>query len=588
MVESGENMIYFYNLSITILGIITSVFILTCTGTLFHIPVNPFYILIPVIIGLYYLKKQSSNSTDFLKQILILLAITMFSYFLSISVWDFSWDGRGSHIATVILYKNGWLPVYQNYQDFANFCHVYPASAFWGNCYLHLTEIIGANIYKITNLIESAKTTNFIMLSCLFMYSVVIFRKFLPDKKIIPFLMSALLILNPVSICQWFTNDVDIIIYISFSILLLTVIKIEKQQAADKKDLFFFVCSSLMLAMTKFTGSMYLFIICFLYFVYLLLSKRNIKKYIKTVLIIGGLIAVTGVNPFYTNFRDYGHPFYPLFGKNKINIIDESIPYGFQNMSYFERFLRSNFSESVNSMNNAVDDTEAMREPVRLKIPFTIQKRTFLHTFCHADVRVGGFGYFWSGILLLSLFYLPFIRFRNKNEKNIFWLITAVITITTLMNPQNWWARYVPQFWLFPVFILFFGLLQENYKNKHSKILKSALLFLIALSLVINSLIIIKHNTLFSIYTTFKLQKSYDYIDAIKKPHDKIYFMRIPAWENMVIADETILPHLEEYYGKENIIFIPYDEEKFNSPEFMPLQVTCVISRLNYFVKIGK
>jgi len=580
-------MIYFYNLSAVILGIITSVFILTSVGTLFHIPVNPLYILIPVIAGLYYIKKQSSDSSDFLKQFLILLVITMISYFLAISVWDFSWDGRSSHIATVILYKNGWLPVYQNYADFANLCHVYPESAFWGSCYLHFAEIIGANIYKITNLIESAKTTNFLMLSCLFMYSFVVLKIFFQNKKLIPILLSAIFILNPVSICQWFTNDVDIHIYISFLILILTVIKTEKQQNADKKDLFFFVCSSLMLAMTKFTGCLYLFITCLIYFIYLILAKRDVKKYIKTVSFIGVLIAVTGVNPFYTNIRDYGHPFYPLFGENKTDIMNYGIPYGFENMSMLEKFLRSNFSESVNSMNNAVDDTEAMREPVRLKIPFTIQKRTFLHTFCHADVRVGGFGYFWSGILLLSLFYLPFIRFRNKNERNIFWLITTMIIVSTLANPQNWWARYVPQFWLFPVFTLFFGLLQENYNNKVSKTLKSLFMFIIVLSLVINSLIIIKHNTLFSIYTTFKLQKSYDYIDSIKKPQDKIYFMKIPAWKNMVIADETILPHLEEYYGKENIIFIPYDDEKFNSPEFMPLQVTCVISRLTYFVKIG-
>ena len=579
---------YFYNLSITILGIVTSIFILTTVGGLFHIPVNPFYVLIPLIVGCYYIKTQSTDKMDFLKQILILLILTMLFYFISISVWDFSWDGRSSHIATAILYKNGWLPVYQNYADFAELCNVYERSAFWGNCYLHFTEIVGANIYKITNLIESAKTINFIMLFCLFMYSFVIFKGLFQNKKFIPILMSALLVINPVCICEWFTNDIDLHIYISFTILLLTLIKIERQREADKKDLFVFVCSSLMLAMTKFTGSMYLFLICSIYFAYLFLQKRNVRKFIKSVLVVGGLIAVTGVNPFYTNFRDFGHPFHPLFGTNKINIIDESIPYGFQNMSNIERFLRSTFSESVQSMNNAVDQAEQMRKPVILKIPFTINIKSFLNTFCFADVRVGGFGYFWSGILLLSLLFLPFIRFRNKNEKNIFWLSESIIIITTLANPHAWWARYVPQFWLFPILILLFGFAQENFKNNITKHFKSLLLCLITISIIANCFIIFKQNFMFNIFSTIQMHKSYDYIDSVKKPQEKLYFTKIPAWENMVIADETILPHLQEYYGKENVIVIPYDESYYNSPQFIPLQVICVISRLTYFVKIGE
>ena len=581
---------YFYNLSLTIIGIVTSIYILTTVGGLFHIPVNPFYVLIPLVAGCFYLRKKSSDKTDFLKQILILLLITMISYFVSISVWDFSWDGRSSHIATAILYKNGWLPVYQNYHDFAELCHVYPASAFWGNCYLHFTEIISANIYKITNLIESPKTINFIILSSLFMYSFVVFEKFLPDKKFLTLLMSAFVIINPVCICQWFTHDIDLHIYSSFSVLLLTLIKIEKQQFSDKSDVFMFVCSSLMLAMTKFTGCMYLFIICLTYFIYLILLKRDVKKYIKSVLLIGGLIAITGINPFYTNFRDFGHPFHPLFGKNKINIMDAGLPYGFQNMSNAERFLRSTFSESVNSMTEAYKGDIVMKQPVILKIPFTIQKKSFLNTFCFADIRVGGFGYFWSGILLLSLAYLPFIRFRNKNEKYLFWLVITIILSTTLANPHAWWARYVPQFWLFPLFVIFFGFLRENFKTCVYKNMNNIFILVIAFAVFLNSFIVIKQNTTFSIFITKKLKMAFDYIDEVKKPQDKIYLMKRPEWEDMIIADETIIPHLEEYYGKSDIVYVPFDESIFTSEklEFIPVQLFCIIYRPCYFVKIGK
>jgi len=579
---------YFYNLSVTIVGIVTAVFILTTVGGLFRIPVNPWFILIPFIGGIYYLKKQSPENIDFLKQLLILIIIIMVSYILSISIWDGSYDGRGAHLATANLYKNGWLPVYQNYADFARQCHIYPASAFWGNCYLHFVIIIGANIYKLTNLIESAKMTNFVLLSCVFMYSFYTLNKFLPNQKFIPLLISTLIILNPVCIYQWFTDMVDLHIYFSFILLILTILSIETVKDTNKTDLFMFICSSLMLAMTKFTGCLYLFVICSIYLIYLFLLKRNVKKYIKTIFIIGGLIAVTGVNPFYTNFRDYGHPFYPLFGKNKIDILNNGIPYGFQNMSYFERFLRSNFSETADSVSETDDDLKAMKIIPTIKIPFTINIKSIHNLFYCAEMRIGGFGYFWSGILLLSLFYLPVIRFRNRNERNIFWLITAMILASTFSNPHCWWARYVPQFWLFPVFVLFFGLLQNYYKNKSYKILKLLLLYFVIFSFIVNSSIVLFQNTQFNLYLTKLLKAPFDYIDSVKRPKDKIYLMIRPAWKNMIIADSTIIPHLEEYYGKESIVYFSYDENKVKSEEFIPMQYNYIVFLPSYFFNIGE
>ena len=579
---------YFYNLSVTIVGIVTSVFILTTVGGLFHIPVNPFFVFIPFIGGIYFLKKQSPENIDFLKQLLILLLIIIVSYIISLTVWDSSWDGRSYHSALIIMLKNGWLPVYQDYQDFAKLCHIYPSSAFWGNCYLKFDEIVGANIYKLTNLLESAKTINFIMLSAVFMYSFSVLKEFKQNNKFIPIIASVIIILNPVCICQWFTNFIDLHLYFAFTLLVLTIIKTEFQQEATKTDLFMFVSSSLMLAMTKFTGCMYLFIICLLYFIYLILSKRNIKKYIKTVLVIGGLIALTSVNPFYTNFRDYGHPFYPVFGENKINVIQETIPCGFENMPGIKVFLLNNFFESVNATNLA--ESKRLGIPVTLKLPFTLHLQSFSNYFYCPDMRVGGFGYFWSGILLLSLFYLPFIRFRNKDEKHIFYLLTLIVLVSVFTNPHCWWARLVPQFWLFPFFIMFFGFLQENYGSKNKKILKLVWLYFILLSFIVNSLVILLQNTPFSIKLTKLLKAPYEYIDLNKKPQDKILLMVKPetseAGKKHTQYDETVISHLEEYYGKENIIYVPFDENKIYSKDYLPIQYTFVVEKPCYFFKI--
>jgi len=299
------------------------------------------------------------------------------------------------------------------------------------------------------------------------------------------------------------------------------------------------------------------------------------------------LIAITGVNPFYTNLRDYGQPFYPIFGEQVKNILNSNMPYGFEKMSTVERFLRSNFSESVHSRSNASDSTKSfkiLQVPVKLKIPFTMNIKHFNNFFYCADITIGGLGYFWSGILLCSLFYLPFIRFRNKNERNIFWLVTVMILASTFSNPHCWWARYVPQFWLFPIFVLFFGLLQENYQNKSSKILKLMFCYFVIFSFIVNSSIVLFQNTQFSLYFTKLLKEPYDYIDFVKKPQDKIYLMVKTEPEDLV-ADETIIPHLEEYYGKESIIYVPYDENKIKSEEFIPIQYANVINQSCYFFK---
>jgi len=576
---------YFYNISVTIIGIVTSIFIFTTVGGLFHIPVNPFFILIPFIGGLYYLKKQSAENIDFLKQFLILLLIIMFSYIISISIWDVSWDGRWYHSAALVMYKNGWLPIYDKYITFADNYHLYRYSAFWVKCYTNFIEIIGANIYKITNLIESSKATNFIILSTIFMYSYSVLRKFKPEKKFISIIISLVILLNPVCIYQWFTNYIDLHIYIAFTLLILTIIKIELQQNASKTDLFMFICSSLILAMTKLTGCAYLFIIILIYFINLFLLKKKVKKYIKTVLFIGGLIFLTGISPFYTNLRNYGHPFHPVFGKNKIDISSINTPYSFKEKNIAEKFFISTFSESLNSM----ERDNMMKIVPKLKIPFTINKESIFNYFYCADIRIGGFGYYWSGILLLSLIYLPFIRFRNNNEKYLFWLIIMMVIASTIINPECWWARYVPQLWLFPAFIMIFGFLQEDFKSILSEKIKKTVLTLLVIVCIINSLIIIKQNTDFNMCLTKFLKIPYNYIDSIKPKNSKIYIMKLPEWENMEMTDETIIPHLEDFYGKDNIINVSFDEKKVMLGEFIPIQKRqYVVTKPCYFYKIGE
>ena len=81
------------------------------------------------------------------------------------------------------------------------------------------------------------------------------------------------------------------------------------------------------------------------------------------------------------------------------------------------------------------------------KVPFTSH---FDMPFVAEDVRISGFGHLFSGIFLISLFLSLFLLKKKKGG-----LIFSAIYLTTLLNPICWWARFVPQLHLLPVFSSF-------------------------------------------------------------------------------------------------------------------------------------
>ena len=106
------------------------------------------------------------------------------------------------------------------------------------------------------------------------------------------------------------------------------------------------------------------------------------------------------------------------------------------------------------------------------------------------------------------------------------------------------------------------------------------------LSFIVNSSVILYQNLQYNFHIIKFIKSSFDYIDSIKSPQNKIYLMVRPDNENTITADETIIPHLEEAYGKENIIYVPFDENKINSKEFFPIQYVNIIYLPCYFYKI--
>jgi hypothetical protein len=90
----------------------------------------------------------------------------------------------------------------------------------------------------------------------------------------------------------------------------------------------------------------------------------------------------------------------------------------------------------------------------------TLHKRE-LSAFSYPDPKLGGFGPFFSGILLLSLALL-LLGLSKFKERRMFYVVILLLLFSVLVNPECWWARYVPQFWLIPVLTASFLYLDHN------------------------------------------------------------------------------------------------------------------------------
>ena len=564
----------FYNLSITIFGILTLTFLISSVGFIFHIPINVFNLLIPICLGIYYLFKNSDTKREFFIQLLFLSVIIFVSYGIALNVWDGTWDGRGYHSAAIIMFKNGWLPIYDNIEQITEKLGLYRFNTHYIEPLVKFSEITGANIYNLTGHIESPKTSNLLFVSSLFMYSFSVIKNIL-KKNFISIILSVCICLNTPCIVQLLSNYVDIQLYFAFTFLIFTVLKIEKSDMWTKTDLFMIVMSSLMLSTVKLSGLAYTIVIYLCWGIFRILLKKEIKNIVISALSVFILILITCINPFYTNFKNHSHPFYPLMGKDKYDVVEFQYPNGFKEMNHFQKFLISTFSESTKGIETY--GASYLNKIYYLKIPFSRVNYSALTKFDSPDMRVGGFGIYWSGILCLTFLLLCFLRFNSKEDKQLLIFLIATVFLTVIINPLSWWARFVPQFWLIPIIAMIFAFTNNNIKYQKFIIFLS---YLCIFFIFYNSVFPIKDQTTDKYWFTRGYKKYLNTIKSQSSPNG-IYLMQ-NRQPNDNVADETVRPHLKEENIK--ITDVDFDKEKLYSEGFACCQIAPVVGEY-YFYK---
>jgi hypothetical protein len=366
------------------------------------------------------------------------LSVLLMCCFMYVSgmFYDISYDGQVYHQEAVIQLANHWNP-FQQYLTKEQ-----SQSAVLLNHYAKGPWIYEAALYTVTGQIEESKAFNFLLMAASFLLAFSAMRNSGRYSVKQAMFFSLLLALNPVSMYQALSFYLDG----QLASLLLCLVALSYQMVMyyDKIVLFGFVMSISLLVNVKFTGIVYGVACIGLLggWLWLLQQKQAVWKLGKTAIL--GLVAgicILGYNPYMTNSFFYGHPFYPLYGggPKSMDIMTSNSPKGFLQLSGIQKLYVANFSMATNQF-----DTE---EPV-VKFPFRVTAQELKPFVYGADIRIGGFGPWFSGMVVLGGLIVFLLAISPKKETLFGMGMVASILLSALINPESWWARYVPQIWL--------------------------------------------------------------------------------------------------------------------------------------------
>jgi len=475
--EKKEN--YFLSCSIFLTVFLFTIFLLSFLGFIFHIPIQKCYILAGLFVSAFCLNIFNKNflmtKKDFLFQIFILFCVFGVSIFCSWYFWDYSWDGRLYHQQAIILLSEGWNPVFEK-----------PVSEFftlsiWVEHYPKFAEIVSANFVVLFNNLQIGKVVNYLFGVNVFCLAFYTFSRFKNSKILYNLIFAVLMVLNPVVICQTGSYYTDLLVYYLFLQIIFLIILREKNCISEKMFVLFQVMNVVMLCNIKLGGLFYTIILLLGYLFYSLIDKKveNVKSVGKIALFSMLLILLSGINPYFTNINQGLHILHPLAGEAKRDIMTINMPQCFINKNPLYKLYFSTFSKNTDSQYEKI-------EKIPVSFSFSLHE---LNEYNLADKKISGFGYLWGNIVLLTLIFAILAVKTKPEDKKLSVFVVGITLASVLINPESWWARYVPQFWAVPLFILFWTLTDKNLKT-----LMKAFAFFIIILLALNSLLVLRDN----------------------------------------------------------------------------------------------
>jgi hypothetical protein len=421
-----------------------------------------FHLVFQGFITFFVFKKFSSFGV---KWIAICFAFQLLifagSIFFEKAFLDTSYDGQTYHQKGIIELAKGYNPVFTNNSD--DLIKHYPKGC-W---------IPGSIVYRSIGNVEAAKYVNVYYFVALFLVCFSTLSILFNYKKISGILLTLLVAIaisfHPVVIMKFFNSYADGQLCCLIGITLCNFILAIKEPRYFYLTLF----SGFVMIALKFTGVVYFVVFILGFFSWHIFSKQSLKKYLYhyNTIISFFLFAIILYHPFIENTLFHSHPFFPINVLGTDNQLIDSM----KNNNRFTNTLICLFAKPELLNSSTIPE---------LIFPFSSLSVWLYES--NIDT-LAGFGPFFSGIFLLSIFAFILIFFCEKKFRKEILFLSLILFVSVFINPGCWWLRWVPQFyWLvmlpviYTVFskkkaLRFFGMLVVIVAIANSAILYAAI-----------------------------------------------------------------------------------------------------------------
>lgn len=395
--------------------------------------------IVPLTLLLLY---SSFKDTRLFAGCVICIALLSLWAAVCAGFFDVSYDAMYYHKEAIIALKEGWNPVYQSSleaDEFASYANLH----LWLDNYPKGIWILSAVIYKVTEVLETAKAVNILFMIGLFALSADVFINVFKMKKTPSLIFSLLMILNPVFIDQLLTSYNDIAVGILVIMSALLGIKIYSDNA-DMSDYILLFCVVCMSPLVKFTAPVLVGapLVCF--GIEALIKKIKIKRAVISIALAAVIgIFFLGMNPYVVHIIKGQNIVYPILGEGKTEVITDNMPKGMEDKNCIEKLAIANFSKVSNSIQDGYS----------FKIPFSVSEKELAY-LSNSDIRIGGFGVWFGPIFIIAVILALIGRIRGiKLNGGIFVTIISFILLA-LFFPESWWARYSSYTYYIPLLLI--------------------------------------------------------------------------------------------------------------------------------------
>jgi hypothetical protein len=399
-------------------------------GALFSLHYPAIYLVASIFITILFFRRVSKGKIDFVILSLVALMWFIIATLMSGFMMDFTWDGLAYHQPATIFIANGWNPrdldslnelVTSINMKYGGHIGVFPNSI-WIASYPKGAWEIASIFLSLGYSLDAAKmlapVLSFVGVVLVYFYSRI--RKF---GRRLSLILGVIAVYSPVVISQIGSYYVDGLL----GLMLLIYIFGYLNYAHTKINLFL-MFPFLMVALipsVKFTGLVYLIILS-IPVLHLVFKREGLMRCLMLLLIASASLFVVCNNPYLSNYLNNGYIFYPL---NVINVMDGQMPADYLVNNRFVKFIGSTY----------------WVEGLKLRDFFRIGQT--------ADLRVLGFGFTFGAVLIFS--FVNTIKSYKQSINKYAFVVFIFTLLSVLVNPEMWWARYVPQLWFIPIISLF-------------------------------------------------------------------------------------------------------------------------------------